>query len=98
MNQKKQKKNQAIYSLSQNSSLDSGGTLLSVSGTLFINSPSYECAFGSVIAPATYVSNSLITCSIPPYPVLPFTGYVPFQLQLSGKNYTSSLSFYYYSM
>jgi hypothetical protein len=42
-----------------------GGSLLSVSGVGFVNSPTLSCKVGSAVRSATFVTSSLVRCRVP---------------------------------
>lgn len=71
---------------------DVGGTVLTITGTLFVNSTNLKCRIGYKIVPATYVNPTTIKCTSP-------SGYGQnhVDVTIDGIGWTSSqVTFTYY--
>jgi hypothetical protein len=56
---------ETVYKLSPAVSLQSGGILVTILGTNFINSSSLNCKFGSMTRPAKFINSSAVSCICP---------------------------------
>jgi len=56
---------ETVYKLSPSLSLQSGGVVVTVLGTNFVNSSSLSCKFGSITRFAKYINSSAISCVCP---------------------------------
>jgi len=54
------------FKLDPNNGKSDGSTLITITGTGFLNSPNLTCNFGNTSSPANYVNITTITCLSPP--------------------------------
>ena len=63
-----------------------GGTLLTVTGTGFVNSNLLLCRFGQIVVPAVYLNDKTITCRSPPGQ----PGLISFEVSTNAVDFSSS--------
>ena len=63
-----------------------GGTLLTVTGTGFVNSNLLLCRFGQIVVPAAYLNDKTITCRSPPGQ----PGLISFEVSTNAVDFSSS--------
>eukprot|EP00163_Fabomonas_tropica_P008375 TRINITY_DN17_c0_g4_i1.p1 TRINITY_DN17_c0_g4~~TRINITY_DN17_c0_g4_i1.p1 ORF type:complete len:4695 (+),score=879.62 TRINITY_DN17_c0_g4_i1:301-14385(+) len=69
-----------------------GGTLVTMTGTDFPNTPSLSCRIGTTIIPASYTSSSQLTCTTP----AGTAGQAPVDISSNGEDWTSSFKTFQY--
>jgi len=70
---------------------NTGGKTVYIAGSDFSPSPLLSCRFGTLIAEATFISDSMLSCKTPPMKL----GKVPLAISLNGMEFISSDLFYH---
>jgi hypothetical protein len=79
-----------IEGISPSAGPTSGGTLVSVVGTSFVAAPQLQCWFGSLAAPAMFVSATQIVCASPAVSDRLALSLVPLTVSVNGVDMSAS--------
>jgi hypothetical protein len=71
-------------------SITEGGTLVTITGTNFVQTPLLRCKFNSTIVVASYLSGTTCKCVAPPHEA----GHVLVDISNNNQDYTTDGLFY----